>query len=452
LADDETSAGPDSDAAGPALDKSAGTPREIWNDYFSKRKPEPKAVAQLLLRLHERKQYEHVIAAIEAALLNGQSQPWMYDVLALSMQIAGRPRQEVERALLSRIDFTADDVPSMLYSAAYLKRFGAEKQALVMYRQASSLAPTQPEPYVLALKLAGRLKDFDAVGWAAAGILTYAWGKNHAQLHQQAEDAVAEARQELIKTGDNEKAKMLEALLGEAKKRDVVLKLSWAGPGDLDLLVDEPPGSVCSYDNPQTVGGGVLVHDGYGPAADNCYEEYICAFAIPGAYRIRVHHVLGDIVGQRAQLSITLYRGTPHETTRVVSVPVAQNDQVVRLVVKRGRRTDLATPAPKEEPTVKRRPAGLREKVGLASRPFVLGQIAGPGGAQALPQFGAVGYTPVIDIVSEGVTSSAMAIVSADRRFVRLNMSPQFSALADVFTFSFVNSGGNPTGNPGTGR
>jgi hypothetical protein len=31
-------------------------------------------------------------------------------------------------------------------------------------------------------------------------------------------------------------------------------------------------------------------------------------------------------------------------------------------------------------------------------------------------------------------------------------MSPQFSTLTDVFTFSFINSGGNPTGNPGTGR
>ena len=53
----------------PELDKSAGTPREIWNDYFSKRKPEPKVVAQLILKLHQRKQHEHVIAAIEAALV-----------------------------------------------------------------------------------------------------------------------------------------------------------------------------------------------------------------------------------------------------------------------------------------------------------------------------------------------------------------------------------------------
>jgi hypothetical protein len=374
--------------------------------------------------LHEKKQYEHVIAAIEAALINGQSQPWMYDVLALTLEIAGRPRQEVERALLSRIDFTAEDVPSMLYAAAYLKRFGADRQALVMYRQASRLAPTRPEPYVLALKLAQKLKDADAVSWSAAGILTYAWGKNHEQLHRQAEDAVVEASQQLVEAGEGEKAKGLEASLNEAKKRDVVLKLTWAGAGDLDLLVEEPSGSVCSYENPQSVGGGVLVHDGYGPSADNCYEEYICAFALPGTYRIRVHHVLGEIVGERAQLSMTLYRGTPHEITRVVSVPVAQSDQVVRLVVKRGRRTGLAVAMPKEEPSVKRRPAGLREKVGLSTRPFVAGPAAAPVGPQAFAQVGAVGFTPIVDIVSEGVSSTAMAVVSGDRRFVRPTCLP----------------------------
>jgi len=48
----------------------------------------------------------------------------MYEVLALTMQIAGRPQQEIDRVLLSRVDFTSTDVPSMLFSAAYLTRLG----------------------------------------------------------------------------------------------------------------------------------------------------------------------------------------------------------------------------------------------------------------------------------------------------------------------------------------
>ena len=57
----------------------------------------------------------------------------------------------------------------------------------------------------------------------------------------------------------------------------------------------------------------------------------------------------------------------------------------------------------------------------------------------------------VVTTISEGVSLGAMAVVSGDRRFVRLNVSPVFSTLTDVFTFSFVNNG-NPNGNPGTQR
>ena len=440
----------DKDVAGPPLDNATGTPREIWSDYFSKRNPDAKVVSQLILSLNQAGRHEHVIAAIEAALINGQSQPWMYDVLALSMQIAGRPKQEVERALLSRVDFTAEDVPSMLYSAAYLKRFGADAQALVMYRQASRLAPTRPEPYVLALTLAQKQKDADAIGWAASGILTYAWNKNHQQLHQQAEDAVVEAHASLLKEGKVDDAAALQAKLDEAKKRDLKLKLTWAGAGDLDLRVEEPPGSICSYENPQSVGGGVLVHDGYGPDPDNCYEEYICGFGMPGNYRIHVKHATGEIVAQRAQLTITLYAGTPQETTNTVPVVLSRGDHVIRLALKRGRRTDLATPAAKEKASATRGPAGLRAKLGMAS-PAVTGPVLPTDPRTEFFQFGNVAYAPVVETVSEGVTASALAIVSADRRFVRLNISAQFSELVDVFTFSFINNG-NPTGNPGTGQ
>jgi hypothetical protein len=49
----------------------------------------------------------------------------------------------------------------------------------------------------------------------------------------------------------------------------------------------------------------------------------------------------------------------------------------------------------------------------------------------------------------EGVSLNAAAVVSGDRRYVRIAATPVFSAITDVLTFSFVNSGGNPNGNPG---
>ncbi len=45
---------------------------------------------------------------------------------------------------------------------------------------------------------------------------------------------------------------------------------------------------------------------------------------------------------------------------------------------------------------------------------------------------------------------SALAVVSGDRRYVRLSLVPSFSTLTDVQTFSFINSG-NPNGGGGGG-
>jgi hypothetical protein len=37
---------------------------------------------------------------------------------------------------------------------------------------------------------------------------------------------------------------------------------------------------------------------------------------------------------------------------------------------------------------------------------------------------------------------SALAIVSADRRYVRITTSPMFTSITDVFTFSFTGATG----------
>ena len=163
----------------PPLDENVTTPEELWDDYFSKRQPAAATVQDLVSRLHEARKHDHVVAVIQAALRTGNGQPWMYEVLALTLEIQGAPKAEVERALLSQIDFAATDVSGLMMSAAYLTRFDADKPALRLYRQASSLAPQRAEPYLLGLKLARRLKDDDALAWAVKGIFASAWGKGH---------------------------------------------------------------------------------------------------------------------------------------------------------------------------------------------------------------------------------------------------------------------------------
>ena len=52
---------------------------------------------------------------------------------------------------------------------------------------------------------------------------------------------------------------------------------------------------------------------------------------------------------------------------------------------------------------------------------------------------GAVGYQPVIIFLPEGAQlSSALAVISADRRYVRFTGLPFFSGVAEVNTFNMV--------------
>lgn len=68
-------------------------------------------------------------------------------------------------------------------------------------------------------------------------------------------------------------------------------------------------------------------------------------------------------------------------------------------------------------------------------RPFVTSLVPTVG-------FNSTGFQPVITTVNEGITLSVTAVVSSDRRFVRLSVNPQFNSITDVFTFSFVGGGG----------
>ena len=60
------------------------------------------------------------------------------------------------------------------------------------------------------------------------------------------------------------------------------------------------------------------------------------------------------------------------------------------------------------------------------------------------PIQGAVGFQPVIIVLSEGATLSAQAVISADRRYVRFTGVPMFTGIGDVTTFN-IGSGASTT-------
>ncbi len=328
-------------------DLSQGEPAEIWNQYLSQHRPAPHLLASWVTKLQEEKQYRQVIGCLQAALSHGQAQPWMYEVLALAMDVEKYPKDQVERVVLSLSDFSGADFQSMMFSGAYLTRLGRKATALKLYRQASRLLPERPEPYVLGLKLARDLKgDSDAVEWAATGVLINSWGADHEKQHRDAENALREEIRLARQKGDATSARRLEESLALAKRRDLTIRVEWNGAADLDLQVEEPTGSVCSVQSPQTSTGGVFLHDGVGPDAKDAYELYVCPRGLAGPYRITVKNAGGQLVSGRATVTATLLEGTPSQS-RVVRTLVLDSEGIAALTIDlpQGRR-DALRPLP----------------------------------------------------------------------------------------------------------
>jgi hypothetical protein len=62
-----------------------------------------------------------------------------------------------------------------------------------------------------------------------------------------------------------------------------------------------------------------------------------------------------------------------------------------------------------------------------------------------------VGYRPQITTLPEGANFSTNAVISADRRYVRMSPSPTFSQVTEVNTFNFVSGDSGSQGGGGGG-
>ncbi len=136
------------------------------------------------------KKYEEIIALIEAALRHNQAQPWMYEVLSLSMKAAGRPQEDVDRAIMSAVEFVQNHA-DLMYLGAYLVQSDMDRRALQIFRQVSEAKPFWPEPLYNGMLAARRLHDVPGLEWSTAGLLGQVWPPAQAKLW---EDAYARLR------------------------------------------------------------------------------------------------------------------------------------------------------------------------------------------------------------------------------------------------------------------
>ncbi len=446
---------------------------EAWDNHFATQEVDPANVRETVRELMGQKQYPAIVALIQAALKNHHAQPWMYEALALAMLAGGSEPADIERALLSAADFF-DNTAEMMYLAKYMSgvsyfddvtRRRLQKRALKLYRQVSMLEPSRHEPYMLGLELAIRLNDVDGKRWATCGIASRAWPKDKGALWKQAADVAWSTIRDLRASKRNDAADLFESELKQALQRDCVIRVSWTGDADVDLLVEEPSGTICSLRNPYTTAGGIMLGDSQAivenaiPGAHS--EVYCCPQGFKGQYRLLVRRVWGKPTANKVVVDVYKNVLSDKVTHNQQTVPVGDADAVVVFDLEQGRR---------QQPLAEQQVAMAAQKQAEVGRQVLaqqLGAVADEGslrdfrasrqfmrqgGQRGFPPFnrGAVGFQPVITVLPEGANLSTNAVISADRRYVRITALPFFSGIAEVNVFN-MQTGAGGMNNQGMG-
>ena len=408
--------------------------------------------------------YDRAAELISATIAAGYAESWMYEALAVALEAAGRPKSEVERALLSAADFAASPT-ELLALANYLARFGSVGQAIRVCQQVTRLDPANREAFAIGMTLAARSNDVAALRWACAGVLSHEWPADQRDVAARAARLAKATIDDLRSQGKPEEAAAFEAAIDEALVRDLEVEVSWNGDADLDILVEEPPGTVCSLASPRSTSGGTLLGDtdaATDPTNATQRERYVAAQAFPGPYRILVRRAVGKVAAGTITAEMTLHKGTDREQKLKRQVPLGAAEVLLTVDLPLGRRReplldaqvaqDVAVQQNVGRAILAQQLAGIDDPAAAAS----LSQSRGGGGPQVAPGLpfgrgGATGYQPVISTLPEGTNMSALAVVSADRRYVRATVTPLFSGVGQVTQFNFSGGGAQGTGGMGGG-
>ena len=446
---------------------------DAWNEFFQQLEldaetgehpanlhPSPADVRQTGRELMRTKQFDQVIAMLQAALTHGHAQPWMYEALALAMRAAQAPPTEIERALMSAVDF-ADSVEDLLLVAVYFTRLGDPKsqdhfdrRALRIFREVSTQFPLRVEPYQLALATAERLGNREAIQWSVLGILSQAWPANQRYIEDLARGAALKLSQSLESEGKTDELSDFQRAVKVAEVRDCKIVITWTGDADVDLMVEEPTGTVCSFRAPRTSGGGVMVGDSAARLGNQesrlgvSQETYVCAQAFAGQYRMLLRRVFGNVTAGKVNVQITMGSGTPREKHIQKVIPLSEKDAMITFSVPDGRRNE-----PLDEQLV----ASTARAHTAVNRAILAQQLSSTADSDAVLRLAAArqnnqvalnrlrrpaGFMPIITQLPEGANMQvSSAVVSADRRYVRITALPFFSQIGEVSSFR-VGGGG----------
>ena len=427
-----------------------------WRELFSQQLVLPGNVRATVRKLMKNEQPKEVVALIMAAIENGQLQSWMHEALVLAMQVSGESKIQIERALMSSVDLSGrpDDV---LLAANYMANNGMELRALKLLRAFARANPTRFEPYVLGLKTARLIDDLPGQMWATVGVFSQEW-PDHREVVSEAKYVAKGIQKTLAAEGKTEQLAEYNQKLTAAKERDCLIRVRWTGDADLDLLVVEPSGTICSRLQKRTSSGGIMLGDQFSPDKNHngeIVETYVLPKGFAGNYQLVIKRVWGDVTSGKATVSITNHYNSNTQRSLTQQVELDKVGAIVNFALDRGRRTEsLSDHAIKnyvrEQLATNRNTlmAQLSQnRSSSAASEFFGGQFAvngqiGTGGGGVVQQ---VGYQPVIENIPEGTTLQSTAS-TADRLFVLVAPNPTITLISSVSNFNILAGADEATG------
>ncbi|MEC9094779.1 MAG: hypothetical protein VX438_18870, partial [Planctomycetota bacterium] len=445
--------------------KKGETAIDAWDNYFKETHADPSRIAQTAERMAKYERYEELVAMILGALRNNQGRPWMYQGLAVAMEANGSPKTEIERALLSASDFGAG-ADELMIAAVQMTRLGLDQSALKIFKDVAQANPTRHEPYVLALKTAKKLNATEAIQWATCGILSQEWPMKHRHIR---EEALVSARAQMIKMARAKQTQALEKYkkeLSQSMVRDCVIKVTWTGTADVDIMVEEPSGTICSLRNQRTASGGVFIGDEFAKknekSIDGFSEYYVLPRGFKGDYRLAINKIYGEIASGKVTVEIARQVMLKSQSYQKKQIDLDENGQALVLFsLQSGRRTDHLG---------QHQIAVAAEEQFAVNRSILANKISKYDSSEAAREYAKyerkkakdgltpinnrrrdAGFRPQITTLPSGAGASVTAVVSADRRYVRITPIPMFSSIASVSTFTFSGGGGGQGGGGGGG-
>ncbi|MGI5832431.1 MAG: hypothetical protein ACOX6D_07870 [Thermoguttaceae bacterium] len=438
--------------------------------------------------LMKEEKFDEAAAAIKAALRADKATGWMYEALAIALMQTDAPQSEIERAILSAVEF-ADDPVTILGVAGYLETIGSSKKALELYREVSKYDPARPEPYVRALALARETGDEDAQKWVTIGIASGAWeGRLETDVWEAGSQMAGELIEKMKAAGRDEELAAYEKELTEALVRDLVIEVRWSGDAEVDLAVKEPVNTVCWFAQPRTGAGGILRTEAVTAATLEAQHEgerckvYTCPMAFTGNYDVIVSRTWGDLPQGKVTVNIITGIGTENEKTASYPLELKDGKAGFTVELENGRRSEevkqelLTATALVEQLRVKTnkeiservkayqdRSARAAAARAAENQSYAASYTTGekepekqPDTDFTTPEFQYTlgtdsGYMPVISTISVGAQMQPNLGVTPDRRYVLISPNAAFSGMLRMFQYNTSSGGGMSGGGFGGG-